>query len=247
MNNEINLHEGHRQRLKERYLITEGKGFSDHELLELLLFYSIKRQNTNEIAHALVEKFGSLSNMIESSIDDLKQVKGIGNESAILLKSVFSIVQKYAEGQHVEMKILNNINDVVKYANLLTLGAINEQLYGIFLDDDFGVIDTVLLGKGSLNRVRPILRIIIEQALLKRATQVILFHNHPLGELTPSYDDIDFTKTIERELEIMDIRLIDHVIINGSDDYSVIMKPLREHAGYIDLDTMTFFEEKASE
>lgn len=247
MTNKKSPHEGHRQRLKKRYLLTDGKGFSEHEILELLLFYAIKRQNTNELAHDLIEKFGSINNMIELSIDELKQVKGVGDECALLLKVVFSTAKKYVEGQHVEMKVLNNIRDVVMYADLLTLGAINEQLYGIFLDDRLQVIDTVLLGVGSLNLIRPILRIILEQCLFKRATQVILFHNHPKGELTPSREDIDFTLTIERELDIINVRLIEHVIINGTGDYSLILKPMRDHAGYIDLDSMTFFEEKESE
>lgn len=94
-------HGGHRKRLKYRYLQSKEESFSDHELLELLLFYSIPRANTNEIAHSLIERFGSISNMVEAEVDELKLVHGIGNNSAILLKLMLSLAKRYADEDRI--------------------------------------------------------------------------------------------------------------------------------------------------
>lgn len=219
-----NPHSGHRQRLKSRYIETQGQSFNVHELLELLLFYSIPRANTNEIAHSLVERFGSISNMTEADIDELKLVHGIGNESAILLKLVLSLAKEYAQEQGKSPNRLDCISKAVEYANQHTIGAIKELVFAIFMDENFNIIDTNLVASGTINEARPILRNVLELCVLKRATTMILFHNHPSGDCEPSVEDVDMTIMLKRELEIIGVTLVEHLIVDGRGGYSALVE-----------------------
>ena len=221
-------HGGHRKRLKYRYLQSKEESFSDHELLELLLFYSIPRANTNEIAHSLIERFGSISNMVEAEVDELKLVHGIGNNSAILLKLMLSLAKRYADEDRIAPKQLDCISKVVDLATQHTMGAVKELVFGVFMDDNFNIIDTNLIASGTVNEAKPMLRTIMELCVLKRATTMIVFHNHPEGVCEPSQADLNFTKMLERELSIFGVSLIEHVIVDGRGDYVAILKYIRD-------------------
>ena len=224
---ETNSHANHRKRVRERYINSCSKGFSEHELLELLLFYSIPRANTNEIAHSLIERFGSINGVMEASIDELKLVNGIGDNSAILINLTMMFAKTYAKTQFDESKRIETIHDLVDYANLHTYGAVNELVCGVFMDDNLNVISTNVIATGTINEVRPMLRTIMELCILKRATAVAIFHNHPNGGVEPSTEDIDFTILLERELKIIGVTLTEHVIVDGN-DYIAILKMIKE-------------------
>lgn len=219
-----NPHRGHRQRLKGRYVETQGQSFNIHELIELLLFYSIPRANTNEIAHSLVERFGSINNMIEADIDELKLVHGVGDESAVLLKLVLSLAKEYAEEKRKLPSRLDCISKAVEYANQHTIGAIKELVFAIFMDENFNIIDTNLVASGTINEARPTLRNVLELCVLKRATRMILFHNHPSGDCEPSVEDIDMTIMLKRELEIIGVTLVEHLIVDGRGGYCALVE-----------------------
>lgn len=226
-NMEKNQHAGHRKRLKRRYIDSNGNGFSDHELLELLLFYGIPRKNTNEIAHSLIEHFGSVNSVAEASLDELKLVDGIGDDCAILLDLVMLFAKKYSETHYKESKRLNTIGDLAAYAQNHTFGAVKELVYGVFLDDNLNVLGTNLIASGTINEVRLMLRTIIELCVIKRATALAIFHNHPNGGVEPSPEDVDFTITLERELEIIGVELVEHIIVDGK-DYLPLLKSIHE-------------------
>lgn len=220
-------HSGHRARLRKRYLNSNAKGFSEHELLELLLFYSIPRANTNEIAHSLIERFGSVRGVMDASVDELKLVGGIGEKSAILINLTMMLAKEYTKTNFKVKQRIESLSDLVDYANVHTLGAVNELVCAVFLDDNLNIIASNVIAMGTVNEVRPLLRTVIELCVLKRATAVAIFHNHPNGGVEPSTEDIDFTILLERELKIIGVSLIEHVIVDGN-DYIAILKMIKE-------------------
>lgn len=221
-----NEHHQHRKRYKHRFLTTHGNGFSDHELVELLLFYAIPRKNTNEIAHALCDRFGTIDKILEASVDELKQVDGIGDNSATLIKLTLSLVQKYIDEKSKEPKRVDTLEKAVDYGRNRIFGSINEVVYATFTDNQLNVIDTCLVSVGTLDEAKPLIRNIIELCIVKRASAVILFHNHPHGGTEASDADINFTSLLERELDMLGISLIEHIVVD-SIGFNTILKDIR--------------------
>lgn len=231
-------HNGHRHRLKKRFLESLGSDFYDHELVELLLFYAIPRRNTNEIAHRLVERFGSLNKMAEASVDELKNVDGVGESSAFLIKMILTFAKRYIEERNKTIKRVTRIDDAVHLANSNILGARDEMLYAVTLDNSLNVIDMTIVAVGAIDEVKPIVRTVLEVCVVKRATAVLLCHNHPRSGVEPSSADIDFTRLLERELAMVGIHLVEHIITDGI-GYNPILKDIRavdEIRTHIDID-----------
>ena len=222
-----NPHAEHRKRFKKRYLESKSEGFSEHELVELLLFYSIPRRDTNEIAHALIERFSSINGIAEASIEELKLVPGVGDNSAVLISLIMAFAKEYADNHYKDTKRIDSMQALVNYANAQTFGAVKELIYCVFMDDNLNVVGTNLIASGTLNEARPMLRNVIELCILKRATSVAIFHNHPNGGVEPSRADVEFTVLLERELKIIGVNLIEHVIVDGK-DYTPILKEIKE-------------------
>lgn len=222
-----NLHAGHRGRIRSRYIESGDSGFSDHELLELLLFYAIPRGNTNETAHLLIERFGGIEGIAEATIDELVLVDGVGKNSAILLKLVLSLAKRYALSTRDIGNRLDTLDKAAELARQYTMGAVCELVYATYLDPSMRVIDTCLISTGTVNESRPMLRTILELCLVKRASSVLLFHNHPNGSVEPSSDDIRFTTMLQRELELIGSNLAEHLIVNGT-DYLALLKYIRD-------------------
>ena len=216
------LHKGHRRRLKKRYIDESGEEFCDHELIELLLFYCIPRKDTNTIAHELYERFGSVSGVANAGIDQLKLVDGIGDNAAVLLDLVMSFAKRIAAEQKVEKKRLDTLKKLVKYAESFMFGATNEQVYLVMMDSTLRVIDTKLIAVGHIDEVKPIIRRVLEFVVLKRASAIALTHNHPNGGIEASSVDVEFTALLQRELEVIGVRFIEHVIVDGN-SYNAVM------------------------
>ena len=219
-------HKEHRKRLKNRFIETKGYGFSDHELVEMLLFYAIPRKNTNEIAHSLCERFGTVDKIAEASIDELKHVDGIGRESAILIKLVLSMTQRYIEEKNKESKRIDTLEKAVDYGRNRVFGSIKEVVYATFVDNSLNVIDTSLVATGSIDEAKPLVVNILQLAIVKRANAVILFHNHPKGGTEASEADINFTSLLERELDLIGIHLVEHIIVDN-DGFNTVLKNIR--------------------
>ena len=196
--------------------------------MELLLFYSIPRKDTNEIAHLLIEKFGSINGIAEASIDELKHVRGIGDNSAVLISLIMEFAKNYAETIKDAPKRLDSMTKLVEYAKNQTFGAVKELVYCICMDDGYNIVGNNLIAVGNLNESRPVIRSVIELCVLKRATTVAIIHNHPNGGVEPSEADIDFTTMLERELDVIGVKLVEHVIVD-SKRYTPILKELRDN------------------
>ena len=217
----MNLHEGHRQRLKQRFLAGGLSGFEDHNILELLLFYSVPRADTNELGHKLIKKFGSLSAVFEASIEELCDVEGIGVHSAVLIKLIPELCNAYNVDKTKNVKVLNSIEDISKYFIPRFIGKQTEELHMVLLDSKNKIIKSEVIAKGSLHTVDIPTRHIISQAINNNAIGIVLAHNHPGGVAIPSGNDIMITKRLFEALRLADIALIDHIIVADDDSVSL--------------------------
>ncbi len=208
------VHAGHRQRMKERFLAGGLEGFSDHEVLELILFYAIPRRDVNDLAHRLVEAFGSFKGVLDADFEDLCKVDGIGENAATLIKIFAESFRRYALSNE-DVYVYDKIAKVGDYAVKLFIGVSVEKLYALLFDNKMKLLDTVMLAEGAVNSVRVSTRTVCEKALKKNASCVILVHNHPNGTPDPSDEDIRYSSFLRDFLANFDITLIDHIIVSG--------------------------------
>lgn len=218
MNN--NIHEGHRQRLKRRFVEEGLDNFEDHQVLELLLFFSIPRKDTNEIAHKLIFTFGSISNVFEAHPKDLQKVEGVGENSAILISLISQIARRYLADKAKKTFQLKNVEVAAEYIKSLFVGRKNEVFYVICLDAQLNVIHSVPLFEGTVKEAVVYPRKVVECVLQYNASSVILAHNHPSGSVKPSMDDIRTTQKIVNALSTISVMVNDHFIVAGDKYYS---------------------------
>jgi DNA repair protein RadC len=221
-----NMHEGHRKRLKERFLKEGLDSFEPHQVLEMLLFYSIPRKDTNEIAHKLLEKFGSLSGVFEADINDLYNTEGIGENSAYLLTLIPSISRRYFNDKWGEKPVLDSSAKAGQFAVSIFMGRTYEAFYLICLNSQNRVNYSALIQEGTINESPVYPRLIVETALRHQANSVILAHNHPGGSMNPSRADIEVTECIRVALEAISITVIDHIVVAGDKYVSFAEKGL---------------------
>lgn len=228
MANKENTHDGHRLRLKKRFLEEGLDHFNEHEVLELLLFYCIPRQDTNPIAHALIDHFGSLAQVMDASVDEIKKVNGMGQSSAAFLSLLNAFCRYYGMHRSRDEKILNSLDECAHYLTPFFGNLRNETVYLLCLDAKGKVLCCKKVGEGSVNSAAVPIRKIVEMALNANATTVILAHNHPSGIALPSPEDQLTTKQLAAALSTVDIILADHMVI--ADDDCVSMR----QSGYYD-------------
>lgn len=210
------MHENHRDRLKNRFLAEGLDAFEPHNILELLLFYSIPQKDTNEIAHALIERFGSLSEVFDAPFDELIETPGIKSHSATLLKLIPALSRRYMLDKNHGDEPLSSMDKIGTYLVDKYFGINVETVYLLMLDNKYGVIDCVKLHEGSVNSAAITLRRLMELALYRRASMVVLAHNHPSGVPIPSSDDIFTTREIKRAFDIMEIKMLGHILVAGN-------------------------------
>lgn len=221
------IHEGHRERLKNRFLNEGADSFEAHNILELLLFYSIPYKDTNPLAHELIKKFGSVGAVLDAEVDDLIQVKGISTHSAILIKLISEFSKRYHREELGTKIRFKDIDEVGKYLVKLYAGATEEIVYLLCLTASGELLLAEKLHEGSVNSASITVRGIIETVVKIKASSVILAHNHPRGIAFPSDDDIRTTKALAEALLISDIVMHEHIIVAGK-DYIGIMKNVKE-------------------
>lgn len=191
----------------------------DHNLLELLLFYSIPRKDTNEIAHRLIDTFGSLNGVFDAPYERLMEVEGVGESSALLLSIVPGICRRYVEGMTDKKKLnLSTPESVGEYVVKKYYGCKTEIFYMLCLDAVGTLINCCKLSEGTKGTVIVDKRIMLEVALRNNADKVVFVHNHPNGIAAPSRDDLEMTCDLSAVLSTVGIRLADHFIVAG-DEY----------------------------
>ena len=216
----MGLHDGHRQRLIQRCLEEDLDNFEPHNVLELLLFYAIPRKDTNELAHVLMDTFGSLKGVFDAPYEELIKVTGIGPNTAALLKLVPSLTRTYYSSEARSI-ILDTSEKSGEYFLPYYIGQTEEVVRLACLDAGGKVISNQILHRGSANAAEVNLRKIVNIALRNNAMGVILAHNHPGGLPLPSEEDVATTKSIREALIPMGILLMDHIIVAGQDYISM--------------------------
>ncbi len=216
------LHKKHKERLRDKFLkSTDFKGFSDHEILELLLNFSIIRGDTNELAHRLINEYGNLANVLSADADDLVKVEGLGERSVTFLKMQYSLLRYYLQEKFTlkdELYDKSKMDDMLKG---LFFGLNQEALYMICIDHKNIICKVAKIGQGIAS-ANVDMREIFRVALNVNARSVIFAHNHPNGVAKPSQEDFECTRFLKNQLDLIDIQLLDHFIVTDSRCISIM-------------------------
>ncbi len=221
------IHKGHRERLKQRFLEDGLDNFTEIQVLELLLFYAIPQRDTNELAHTLLNTFGSLAQVLEASVEDLKKVPGIKDHAATLLALVIDLCRFYQVNCAEKTTILSTLEACSNYLVPRFFGRTRETVFLLCLDAKCKVLDCREIGEGSINAASISVRKVVETALAANATTVVLAHNHPSGIAVPSNEDIQTTQRIAAALNAVEIYLADHIVVADGDYVSMVQSGCR--------------------
>ena len=204
---------GHRDRLRERFVAGGPDALPDYELLELLLFRLIPRVDTKPIAKALIARFGSLAEVLGAPASLLEEVKGIGPTVAVDLKVVAATAQRMARGEVRGREVLSNWTQLLDYCRSAMAFEAREQFRILFLDKKNGLIADEVQQTGTVDHTPVYPREVVKRALELSATAIILVHNHPSGDPTPSRADIQMTQQIVEVAKPLGISVHDHIIV----------------------------------
>ena len=217
--NKTNLHEGHRKRVKERFLKFGVDSFTDVQLLEALLFYAVPKKDTNDTAHLLLDAFGgTFAKVVEADYNELLKVNGIGENAASLLKFFQMAAKKYlissfSEADDAVKRTVTGQSALCEYCSNLFLGCKNEVLYAIALDQELMVISKEIIMEGDPGKINVSERKVVEFVLKHNCDRIALAHNHPGGTSQPSRSDINTTSDLMELLDKLDVELVDHIIV----------------------------------
>lgn len=218
-----NLHKGHRERIRKRFADYGLDSFSDHQVLELLLFYCIPMKDTNELAHKMINEFGSITNLFDADPVTIMNKCSVSMNVAVLISMIPSLARRYSTNKFLLNKpILNSTKKIGNYAVALMMGRTVEHFFLICLNNQRKLIEAVLVAEGTVDETPIYPRKIVEIALRYQATSIVLVHNHPGGSFFPSNPDIESTKKIISALEPLNIEVLDHIVVAGNDYYSFV-------------------------
>lgn len=213
----MGVHEGHRERMRERFFQHGLETFNEIEALEMLLYYAIPRKDTNPLAHALLDRFGSLDCVLSASEEELCEVPGISERTAALLMMVPQITQLSEVNRANRIKDVTRTEDAVNFLIPRFRNQRREILLLLCLNSQKQITHVEVMNKGAVNYVTFDPRRVVEVALKRQAVSVILAHNHPDGPALPSKEDDSATSQVYRALNTVGINLYDHIIIAGED------------------------------
>lgn len=207
------MHSGHRERMKQRFRETELNGFDDVNVLELLLFYALPRQDTNPLAHKLIKRFGSFQDVIDASYDELMSVPGVGQNVATFLKIIPAVCKRYTRTKQKRKMAYTSYADLENYIVPLFSFDSEETLFMICMDAGNRITYCEPLNKGQADSVYVEPRDVVRIAMNEKACRVVLAHNHPSGVAMPSTSDIALTASLKDALGLFNIELLDHFIV----------------------------------
>lgn len=217
----LGVHDGHRDRMRQRFTEHGLENFDDHTVLELLLFYARPRSDTNPLAHALLEYFGSLAAVFDAPAEELCRIPGVGETTATLIKLIPQVARRYQMSKSSVEGIITSSHQAGEFLSPRFYGEKDEVVYLLCLDAKGKIIACKFMGRGSVNSANVSIRKIVETALLYNATSVILAHNHTSGIALPSKEDEFTTRKVDGALATVDIALIDHIIVADEDFVSM--------------------------
>lgn len=221
MGNDKNVHSGHRQRLKGQFLEHGLDPIHDVNVLELLLFYAIPRQDTNAIAHRLLDAFGSIGRVFDASVRDLMEKGGLSESAATLIKLVPAVSRRAMLSRSNLGTILDTTQKCGSYMAPYFYGEQKETVYLLGMDSKCKTLDCVKIADGGINEASFSTRTVVEQALRLKATMVIIAHNHTSGVAVPSKKDVETTMQLAQALDMVGVMLVDHIVFAGEDFVSM--------------------------
>ncbi|MEI7591001.1 MAG: DNA repair protein RadC [Deltaproteobacteria bacterium] len=210
----------HRARLRERYLQGGRTALHDYEVVEMLLGYAIPRKDIKPLAKTLLARFGSIKGIIDADISEIKSVKGMGETSAVIFKLIRDILLYHLRETITKTPQLNCTNDMLNYWKVHFGGLKEEHFCVICLNTQNEVVGMETITRGTIDGVFIHPRRVIEKVLTESASAIIIVHNHPSGDVSPSEDDIKMTKTIQQICLSLEIAFHDHLIIGKNSHYS---------------------------
>ncbi|MBR7181682.1 MAG: DNA repair protein RadC [Clostridia bacterium] len=222
-------HTGHRDRMRARFRATKGAGMQDYELLELLLFYAIPRCDTNDLAHRLIEEFGSLEAVLETDEAALARVEGIGEKAATFLTVLGELACRYVKVKllpDADKDCFDSPEKLVSFIRPQFIGVTVERLLVLLFDNSMHLLDCFVAAEGVVSGVTVSARKITERAYRKNAAAVVLAHNHPGGIAVPSGNDLTLTRQLDEALRLLEIPLLEHFIL-ADRTYAAIMGSYR--------------------
>lgn len=220
-------YEGHRERLREKYLQGGYFAFHEYEVLELLLTYVIPRKDTKPIAKDLIEKFGSLDGVVTASIEELCSISGIKENSAIFVKLLGDLSKNLYKGEIKKEGIqLKDKSSLIRYLRSEIGFSSREEFRVIFLNNYNMLVGSETLFIGTIDKSAVYPREIVEKVLYYKAKGIIFAHNHPSGNLRPSKQDIQITEHMQEALDLIDVKLLEHIIITQDGYFSFLEEGL---------------------
>jgi DNA repair protein RadC len=210
---------GHRQRLRDKFIEKGIGSFTDAEILELLLSLGTPRQDCKERARAAIKRFGSLAAVLETPLETLQEIKGIGPNNAFAVRFVHETARKFLKERPRGKSYINAASEVVEYLRHSMTRRETEVFVAIFLDSRNGVIDIQELFQGTLSSSAVYPREVIKTALSMNAAAMVFAHNHPSGHLEPSPADHAITRRLFLAAKLMEMNVLDHIIIGNGEKY----------------------------
>ncbi len=221
-----NSHSGHRARLRQRFENEGLENFAPHEVLELLLFYSIPQRDTNELAHKLLQRFSSIDRVFDADIPSLTQVSGIGYNSAVLIHMISEITRVYIKSRYKKSVHIDNSEEMGEYM-CSRIGMMDREVFAVAAfnaaneEIAFRIINEGIIGQAPVQ-----MRTLVEFAINNRAETLVVAHNHVAGSPNPSHADREATRMICSGLLQIGVKVIDHIVVAGDRYYSFAMNDI---------------------
>lgn len=215
-------HKGHRQRLKNKALEGGIEHWPHHEVLELILTYTIPYKDVNPLAHTLIEKFGTLSNVLNAGYEHLKKIDGVGHETALFLSLLPDIFDRYNASKNTESILLDTPGRCVNYFRTTNHIKNYEEFIVFCLDNKKRLIKTIRMNKGTASSVSFSLKEFTNQISFPSNRHIVVMHSHPGGDSNPTASDIIATKRLLTACFSVGVNMLDHIIVAESEFYSFL-------------------------
>jgi len=218
--------EGHRTRMRARLLTAGPDAIADHELLEMMLFLALPRRDTKPIARALLTRFGSFAGAVSAPVPELRTVEGLGDAGVAALKTIQAAALRLVRADVQGKPVLNDWGRLMDYLNAVLSRERTEQFRILFLDNRNRLLADEAQSRGTVNHTPVYPREVVKRALELHATALILVHNHPSGDPTPSEEDVVMTRAIKDAAHLLGVRLHDHIIVGNGLWFSFLKEEL---------------------
>lgn len=218
----VNVHAGHRKRMRDKFFQQGIDAFQDHEILEMLLYYALPQRNTNDIAHSLIKNFGSFSAVLEADTEALVSQPYITENVAFLIKIMLPVYNRYIRSVTEQKKKFENTDEIVTFLRSKYVGTTHESVFALFFDAEGKLIVCKKLNDGDISSSFFDLRKLASYSLETKATSVIISHNHPHGVALPSRDDVAITQKAFDLLKSLKVKLSDHIILTETAHFSMV-------------------------